>query len=168
MTDRNEALIAHFARYPLMMPRDAVKLLYQSVFGSGHLIADPAQAAQRLSQERATCALLDTPAFEPIGGGFCRMHLGARALEGIPDAALCALFLRAAQIQGSREEFQSALADLQQLTARNVAPFSPQALRDYLRDYCTAGFGPVSHSEPYRLAYRPAYRVVLEADAASL
>lgn len=31
-------LCAHAARYPLMRPTDAVKLIYQGEFGSGHMI----------------------------------------------------------------------------------------------------------------------------------
>lgn len=30
-------LCAHAARYPLMRPTDAVKLIYQGEFGSGHM-----------------------------------------------------------------------------------------------------------------------------------
>ena len=33
-------LLTHAARYPLMEPRDAVKLIYQNEFGGGHLIRD--------------------------------------------------------------------------------------------------------------------------------
>ena len=68
--------LAHFERYPQMTAQDAVKLVYQSAFGPGHLIADPAMAARRLSEERAESAKTDAPAFEAIGGGFCRLHLG--------------------------------------------------------------------------------------------
>ena len=46
-----QILRSHFARYPAMTPQDAVKLLYQSAFGPGHLIADPAYALRRLEEE---------------------------------------------------------------------------------------------------------------------
>jgi len=59
-----EVLLAHFARYPAMTAQDAVKLLYQATFGPGHLIADPAMAAKRLTEERAECSKTDAPAFE--------------------------------------------------------------------------------------------------------
>ena len=38
MTDLSEILRAHSARYPLMMPCDAVKLIYQNEFGGGHIV----------------------------------------------------------------------------------------------------------------------------------
>lgn len=37
-------LCAHAARYPLMRPTDAVKLIYQGEFGSGHMIKNEAAA----------------------------------------------------------------------------------------------------------------------------
>ena len=40
MDDLKQILISHAARYPLMEPTDAVKLIYQNEFGGGHLIRD--------------------------------------------------------------------------------------------------------------------------------
>ena len=50
MTD---ILLSHFVRYPQMTPQDAVKLLYQSAFGPGHLIRDEGMARARLAEELA-------------------------------------------------------------------------------------------------------------------
>ncbi len=41
----------HLARYPRMQVQDAVKLLYQSEFGGGHMIADSAESLKRLCEE---------------------------------------------------------------------------------------------------------------------
>ena len=46
MTD---ILLFHFARYPKMTPQAAVKLLYQSAFGPGHLIRDEGIYSARLA-----------------------------------------------------------------------------------------------------------------------
>ena len=40
MEELKAILITHAKRYPLMQPRDAVKLIYQNEFGGGHLICD--------------------------------------------------------------------------------------------------------------------------------
>ncbi len=156
------ALRAHFARYPGLTPQDAVKLLYQAVFGPGHLVQDEKMAARRLSAERAECEKHDGAAFEPIGGGFARMHLGARELEGVSDELLTALFLRAAKITGEKATFLAALEELEDM---GEMPFSPAELREYLAAYRAGGCPMVSHSEAYRAAYSPAYRVVLARDA---
>ena len=77
-------LRAHAARYPLMQPCDAVKLLYQNEFGGGHLIADPERSLARIREEAAAfapCPL--SPDFEDIGGGLVRAysHTASIALQ---------------------------------------------------------------------------------------
>ena len=37
----------HARRYPLMAPQDFGKLAYQSEFGPGHMVSDPALALER-------------------------------------------------------------------------------------------------------------------------
>ena len=53
-----DILAEHFERYPLMVPQDAVKLIYQRVFGPGHLIRDP-EAALRAIGETDVRAIRD-------------------------------------------------------------------------------------------------------------
>ena len=47
-----EILLEHGDRYPDMKPEDAVKLLYQSEFGGGHMISDPSQSLEHLIHEK--------------------------------------------------------------------------------------------------------------------
>ena len=51
-------------------------------------------------------------------------------------------------------------AVLKELTAEGKMPFSPKDLEIYLESYAAAGYPAVSHSEIYRNAYHPAYRVI--------
>ena len=44
-------LMNHARRYPESTPQDYVKLLYQSDFGGGHLLADRESAFARLQDE---------------------------------------------------------------------------------------------------------------------
>ena len=54
-----------------MEPVDAVKLVYQSAFGCGHLLSE--DCAGRVKAELAhTAPCSGMPAFTPIGGGICR------------------------------------------------------------------------------------------------
>ena len=46
-----DVLARHFAKYPLMEPQDAVKLIYQMEFGPEHLIRDEGKALSMLRQE---------------------------------------------------------------------------------------------------------------------
>lgn len=150
----------HAARYPLMAPTDAVKLVYQNEFGGGHLIADPAAFFRRLRKEYA-----ETPKdpqgllWEDIGNGLVRVHLGV-----LPEKDLEALgqaFIRSAALhKGTVEAFREKLALLRQSAREGIFSFSSEDLDAYLEEYARAGFPPVSHSSQYRAAYAPAYRIV--------
>ena len=155
-------LLDHTRRYPRMAPTDAVKLLYQSEFGGGHLIQDEEACLNRLLEEyRSTPQRRDIPLTEDIGSGIVRVNLAALDESRLSPEKLGQMFLlSAAQIRGTMASFREKLSLLQALTAEGAMPFSRDALDAYLIDYETAGFPPVSHSAVYRDAYHPAYRVV--------
>lgn len=160
-----DTLLCHAARYPKMEPADAVKLAYQSVFGGGHLVRDEASSLLRLSEERASIpaeiALAAAEPCEPIGFGKARIMLASGALAGLPDALLNRAFvLSSREPSGSTAAFSKALAILEEAASNGAFSFSPDALSAYLERYRASGCPMVSHSETYRLAYHPAYRVV--------
>ncbi len=156
-----QVLRAHFARYPQMTPQDAVKLLYQSAFGPGHLIRDEGYARRRLAEELEQTPPCDGPLLEPIGGGYARLHLGAAKAQSLSEGAVYTAFAQAAAAPcPGKEAFEGGISLLEALVAGGEAPFSAGELADYLTAYRAEGCPMVSHSEAYRAAYRPAYRVV--------
>ena len=68
---------AHFSRYPNMRPQDAVKLVYQSVYGAGHLVSDPTEASTRLKAEFASSPSIKIPLTEEIGENRVRLYLSS-------------------------------------------------------------------------------------------
>ncbi len=160
-----EALTAHAGKYPAMTPQDGVKLLYQHEFGGGHLIADPAQSLARLREEYAAVPHdPSAPLAEDVGNGLVRIHLGALDEEEYPLEALNRDFIRSAALhRGSMEGFLNKLDVLRSLAEEGVFSFSAQELEDYLGPYIASGCPCVSHSERYRAAYHPVYRVVLRS-----
>ena len=150
----------HAARYPLMEPTDAVKLLYQNEFGGGHLIRDEGACLQYLQREYSMIHKhSDAPAWEPIGNGMIRVNLACLEPDRIPQ--LAAAFIRSASAHtGSKERFRQKLELLRGVCREGIFSFSPEALEAYLRPYEQADFPMVSHSAAYRAAYQPAYRVV--------
>lgn len=157
-------LLTHAARYPLMEPRDAVKLIYQNEFGGGHLIRDEQKCLEFLKLEYESIPQdPGTALLEDIGNSLCRVNLAALDANGISPEKLGAAFIRSAGIhRGCLESFLKKLELLRVLTRDGCMPFSEKALHDYLTGYEQAGFPPVSHSDTYRNAYHPAYRVVLK------
>ncbi len=147
-------LLSREARRPGFQIRDAVKLLYQSEFGGGHLIADPAAALERLKSEIDGCERAGEPLISPIGGGFCRVNL-APAAGRLSVETLFRIFLLSSQgPAGDLEDFKEKLTLLYRL------PFDPAEVDDFLTGYAARGYPMLSHSESYRAANKPAYRVI--------
>ena len=155
-------LLAHAAKYPLMEPTDAVKLIYQNEFGGGHLIRDEEACLNFLRREYESTPQNPTvPLLEEIGNSMVRVNLAALDSHELSPSELGAAFLRsAASHRGSTASFRKKLSILVELTLAGEMPFTPDALDAYLIKYEASGFPPVSHSEVYRTVYHPAYRVV--------
>lgn len=155
-------LLAHADRYPRMEPRDAVKLIYQNEFGGGHLIRDKQACLEFLRKEYISVPQdPGIPLLENIGNDMLRVNLAALDAHGISPETLGQAFIASAATHyGCMDSFLTKLSRLTTLTAAEKMPFSSDALLQYLEDYKQAGFPPVSHSEIYRSAYHPAYRVV--------
>lgn len=163
MCELEQILRQHATRYRKMQPTDAVKLIFQNEFGGGHMIQNSATCLQYLRREYdATQPDPAAALYEPIGNGIVRVHLAA-----LPASHLQALgesFLRsAAENQGSLDSFLQKLQILRRLTHEGIFSFSSEALEAYLQPYIASGCPAVSHSDLYRQAYRPAYRVIREA-----
>ena len=144
-------LADHGARYPEMSAQDWFKLLYQSEFGGGHLIANREMALNRLKTEIAAQTRPPVHQFEAIGGGLVRMYLPVDGLR--PETAL-GLFLGTCSPRGSIDGIHSKLDAL-----CSMKPELTAAAEEYRRQGCPAQ----SHSEGYRAAYAPAYRLAPEA-----
>ena len=164
-----DVLQKHLTRYPLMEPTDVVKLLYQNEFGGGHLISDPARSLAYLRQEWESLPgeksnQEDMPLLEDIGGGLCRLHLAPAKAGGLytPEQINDWFVRSSAAHRGSQDRFLATLDWLEEKAEIFPFRFSKEALQTYLAAYREAGCPLVSHSETYRRAYRPAYRVVLQ------
>ena len=152
--DFEEILAAHMERYPLMQPRDYGKLAYQSEFGAEHLLSDESAVAQRLLEEWK-----DVPAGaehrppEEIGNGLCRFYLNDTDDKTIAAEVLEKLFILTAKERcGSREGLEKKLSQLEKLPVPGML--------GWLEEYRMQGCPPVRHSEEYRKAYGPRYRLL--------
>lgn len=149
---------------PLMEPVDAVKLVFQSAMGCGHALGERAACAQAVRREwETTPEDAGMPAFTPIGGGLCRLNLASPAVRRLPAERVADwMRLTARHKPGDRQALESGLEALRRLAREGRTPFGAGALDECLDAYRRAGRPVVSHSEAYRRAYAPAYRVILE------
>lgn len=178
-----KVLLEHFRKYPKMQISDAVKLLYQSEFGGGHMIADPARSLERIRREWKDIQDRDKAAGHPeadtrieaaadrgaakamcenIGGGMYRIHLTVLD-DGLAAETLNEMFVQTADRKvGTRESFENKLALLVECCKSGDLPFNEEQVRTYLEQYRQQGYPAVSHSDIFREQYHPAYRVVAD------
>ena len=163
MEELRAILITHAKRYPLMQPRDAVKLIYQNAFGGGHLIRDEQACLNYLRREYADLEKDPTaPLYEDIGNGIVRVNLAAVKAEDLERLGR-AFIDSAAKHKGTMDRFLNKLEVLRKLANEGAFNFDTNALSSYLTKYKAAGYPAVSHSPEYRQAYNPAYRIIRKA-----
>ena len=155
-----EILKDHLKKYPQMQIQDAVKLLFQSEFGPGHLLRNT-DYARKLLVEDIELTKDDESAIEKISDQYVRFYLGNLTLDDIDD--VLGAMIESAQIQGSKENFMKKLSDLKEMNL-----FDGDELDEYLNEYLKRDSLMVSHSDVYRTCYQPHYRVLLKECAEKL
>lgn len=140
--------------HPSMQPQDAVKLCYQAALGAEHLLTDFAAAKKYFNEEYISVEAAALPLCEEISAEVCRVNLAAWKAKGLPAEWLFNMFAASVRTaRGKSELFKEYLS-----TAGRILPFADW--QEYLDKYTAAGMPTVHHSEIYRAAEHPAYRIV--------
>lgn len=148
-----EILAEHGAKYLCMEIQDYVKLAYQNEFGPAHLAEKNRLQKGIQSELEQISGQEGVYVTEPIGNGLSRL-----SLCGLPhpdtDAQLLAelMILTMEYHSGTMEVFERKLGTLEWKLGAEV--------KEWLDAYRADGCRPVSHSEKYREAYQPHYRVI--------
>lgn len=148
--------------HPSMQPQDVVKMCYQAAYGAEHMITDPEHAKQLFDREyEAVPASFAIPLYEPISEDFCRINLAAWKARGLDKDDLFELFTASAHSSSVGEsDFSNCIKPAEQVIQKGKAPFSFEEWQAYYSEYKKSGMPAVHHSEAYRRAEQPAYRLV--------
>lgn len=149
--------------HPSMQLEDVVKMCYQAVFGPEHMLTEVEKAKQYFYQEyQDTPASFSTPLYEPISEDFCRINLAAWKARNLDPEELFNLFVTSTNfhIKGTRTDLNNCAKSAEKLIAKNMFPFTLEEWKKYYVAYKNNGMLPIHHSEAYRLAEHPAYRLV--------
>ena len=152
--------------HPSIQMQDIIKLCYQAVFGVEHMLADVERAKTYFMQEyEATAANSSLPLYEPISDDFCRVNIGAWKASRFAPEELFRLFVASAsdKVPGTEADFDFCIKEAEKLIANGTFPFSLEEWSAYYAAYEKDGIRPVHHSDAYRLAEHPAYRLVQTA-----
>lgn len=149
----NNILDTHFRKYPLMEIQDAVKLIFQSEFGPGHLIENTEAAKNWLIKEIEQTKD-EQPEIIELSDHLVRLHLGHMS-EKHAELILDAMIETAHEVKGSMEKLYQKLDILKEMNH-----YSLNEIDDYLRQYLSGKSLVVSHTDKYRDLYHPHYRVL--------
>lgn len=162
------ALAEHYKKYPNLQLQDLMKYMFQSSFGCEHLIACPEAAEDYIKKEAEQCGTLTEAYIEPLDGDYCRVHLGY-IREGLNPATLAKLFfLSAGHVEDGRERLEEKIAALMEAVEEGLLPFEKATVEETIEKWREAGYPACHHSEAFRAAYAPAYRLVKKEYAAFL
>ena len=147
-------LRAHKERYRQMTEEDAVKLVFQGLLGVGHLLSSEERARARLHDEmEALEADESEPLTEKVGPDWFRLNLRAANASGISESEIASML-----VQSAGKPLIYTRGDVYDFCMRLDAS---DRMRSAAERVLEEGWLP-SHSEQYRAAYRPAYRVLHE------
>lgn len=153
-------LLTHKRKYPLMQIEDLFKLLHQSSFGCEHMVEDEQGALEYIIKENSARACAPDTKTEALDGDFCRVHLSYLD-SGLSAQTLARIFyLSASHVQNGLEQLKEKLSVARELVACGELDFSLDDFDRLLNEWRSCGFCARHHSDAFRQAYSPSYRVV--------
>lgn len=140
--------------------QDIFKYLYQMCFGCEHMVNNYSTALEWIKREMETATEDDLPDVEMLGDKFCRVHLKLLRKSGSPEQ-LTELFVRSAQRQeDGMERLEQELQNLVRLAREGRISFTEKDVITAIDEWKKLGFPAIHHSERFREAHHPAYRVI--------
>ena len=97
---------------------------------------------------------------EPLDGDYCRVHLDYLK-EGLSTDTFAKLFVLSGEhVEDGKEQLLEKLSVLSEMVHADELPFSSEEVERELEKWSNAGYPACHHSEVFRGAYFPAYRLM--------
>jgi hypothetical protein len=156
-------LLKHIETRPRMRVQDVYKLLFQGVFGVGHIMGEDAYG--RLLEEAGRINLQDHPwelLLEPasVDGETVRVNLRPYLRRGGSLDDLYEAMKESSTVKGDPEDFMSLWGLFKELAEEGQLGLDSETVVRYDEELKATGPKPRHHSAEYREAYYPAYRIV--------
>lgn len=151
-----------FNMHPSMTSQDVAKMCYQAVFGAEHVLNDQEGARLYFYDEFEQVEADDNqPLYEPISDEVCRVNMAAWKGAGLPGEWLFKMFTETASVSGgSKEKQMEWLKEAGKMAEEGCVNLDSKQWNDFMKAYTEEGCPAVHHSEEYRLAEQPSYRIV--------
>ena len=159
----------HLEKYPQMRPQDCFKLIYQNELGPGHKIEKEDYSLAELIMEWYQIeADENEELIEPIGNNLCRINLKKAKCKYRPEQ-IHEIFAQTANLhRGRMGQFMHNMKVLKNSLHELPVNFTDEEFFEFQEWYRGRGYPAVHHSDEYRNAYDPHYRVVYQGFAESL
>ena len=154
-----ENLIKHLKTFPLMQAEDVYKLAYQFSFGPGHFFINEDEAEKRIFSEAE--GLKDDNGkinIVIVGNGYYRYPLFDNPIY---LKIVLEKFIKT--VKGGKPnnvDFEDLLNDISGYLKDLKINFNVEDFLALIKDMKEKGYPAISHSERYRNAYHPHYRLI--------
>ncbi len=158
-------LIKEFSCFPKSEIQDYYKLLFQAVYGAGHMIQNYNDCLEMLDKEMAHVeADIHRPLYYDIGLSFSlvRVNLSRCKADKIGLHRITKAFFEGAKIDTKIDimKFETYLNIATNELIKDPFNINEKNLDDFIRKIKKLGFPAVHHSKTYRKIYKPHYRVI--------
>lgn len=141
-----------------IQPTDIIKLCYQAVYGAEHLLQNVQRARDLFFDEYSAVCASNGTMIEEISEFFVRVNFAPHKAVGLdPDLLFDAFVKTASEKTGCKTDLNYLFSVIEKLLDEGALPFSKEAWNSAISKY---EGGAVHHSQIYRDAESPAYRVV--------
>lgn len=153
-------LIMHCQQYPQLQIQDVFKFIHQSSFGCEHMVSSLEAATNYIRTESKTLRGNGGVLVDSLDGNYSRVHL-AYLSQGLSADTLGRLFFAsAAKEPDGKENLERKLSVAKELVSKKILPFSRDEFDEAVKAWQDKGYPAVHHSDFFRSAYAPAYRVI--------
>ena len=162
--DVKPLILEHLNRRPMARAQDIYKLLFQGVFGVAHIVSDKAwnilvEEAGRINlQDHSEDPLIETVSPDD---SMVRVNLRQYINHGGDLKTLYQVMKKSAEHKGDDQVFHAYWSQYKEMVADGLVPGAQDEIDELNQLIRREGVKPRHHTEPYRQAYYPAYRVVV-------
>ena len=140
---------------------DLLKYIYQGEFGPGHIVIDKESALEYLKDEMEDIKDNSDNLIEEINKSVIRVNLAPykhqnKNLNHLTKMLVDSSFM----IKGSPYSYHLKVKTLIRLISKNQLNFDINKINELYNVQLNNDFKPFSHSDTYRITYKPHYRVV--------
>lgn len=157
MERSEKILIMHYQKYPELQIQDVFKFIYQSSFGCEHMVSSVEKVTAYIQEEYDGAT---DGEIEELDGNYCRVPLSYIS-KGLSAETFGKLFyLSAKKEEDGQDNLIKKLETAKKLVAENKLPFNIDEFNMAVENWKAQGYPAVHHSERFRKAYKPQYRLI--------